>query len=257
MTKIDYILLAIFLVFFLDGCRKGLFRCLIGPASFLAFLLIGIINYDAEGNAIKSILLVFIGSMICTTVINIALFFARRKVDPNFRNASFLISRILGGVVSLFWKGGMTLIILTLLTLIPQKVSGQIGLLKELTESRTYAWLKEKTIQSSPTFKTWIECLRTITNAEELQTWRETSEYQNFFNYPKVTAVLEDSELMERLKNNGVKEILSNQKIKDLMNDETAMTLLSRLSERIYETKSKAIAAESAAQSNKTITTAK
>ena len=231
----DYIFAALLLFYFIYGWRKGLLNAIITPVSFLIFFIVGIINYDLRENMPKAIMIVIIGTISLSIIVRLLLIIGRAGVREDYRNFTFLWSRILGSMISLLWRGICTVLFLLLFTVLITQNSLIQRLQKNVTGSMTYKLIHVYIVGQIPHVQTSYMCLQVFRNPEEMIMVSSTQEYKDFFGTPHIKALAQDLTIMEHINNKEFFPLFFNPKIEDVMNDARIMKKFARLMKRVYQ----------------------
>ena len=234
MTYTDYTVLTLGLLFFWGGWRKGFFRTLIGPLSLGIFAIFGALNYDINENLFKAVMITLVGSLCLSIVLRILLMIGRASADKKYRDEHMLISRFLGGMINLAWKGIVLAGILYLVTYIPFNFLKLDMVKEDILQSRTMGYLGLVVEKKTNAALTLQKMLTVIENPNQLQSLSETAEYKAFASDPKAQAIINDPEIQTLIKNRDFARLLGNPKIRAVITDENLTKKLSKLSERIY-----------------------
>jgi len=228
LTIFDYIIFVILIVFVINGWRRGLFRSLIGPISFIFFTFIGIINFDIDQNLIKALSIVGIGTISSTIIVWLMWAISRRYVPVHERYYLFWGSRVLGSILSLVWEGFILAIALVLITTLPNSLVGeQVKLI--IKESRSYAVIQMYLLQRIPHIQNAAEFVAVIADPSWLESVKSSQAYQNFVEHPKIQRVVNNAQIMAEIKNKDVIKLLGRTQIIDILSDEALMRQFTEL----------------------------
>lgn len=234
LTVVDSILLFLAVLFLRNGWRRGLMRTLIGPASLLLCSIIGIIYLDLTGNIMKSFLMATFGTLILSVTIKVALMIGRRTVAKEHRNYVFIGSRILGSFFSLFWKGGIALILLLLLTFFPEDIPHLQDIQKNINRSIAYSLMNQYIVSKVPPLKKTFNALSIFKDPRRMQQLSSSEDFQEFLHEEKIQAIASDEEIAEHIKNKNIAGLIANPKIRALMQDEQLMEKMFDLGQKIF-----------------------
>ncbi len=238
-TSLDYFLLVFWAVCFLIGWGNGLLYALIGPFSFFVFLIVGILYYDVTNNLITAIFVTSGGTIVLSILLTLLFFLSRRTVDKNFRHYVFWASRLLGGLLSLLWKGGLTMIVIFFISLLPPQLWDLERLQKNIEQSLTWGWFTESVIKQTPLAKNIFDSLLILKNPDQLKKIAKTPEYQNFISDEKIQELAEDEEVQELIEEENYSELIFHPKFLAILRDEELMKKISLIAEKVYQEKIK------------------
>jgi len=239
-TPYTDIIVGILLLFaFYTGWRKGLFRMILGPLALLFCTFFGALNYDVNQNLFQSLLIITVGTFLLTIVARTILFITRRTIDKAYRDKSFTISRLLGGLVSLVWKGSfLCLAILTIMSL-PFTFGRLKDVKADISRSATMAFINGYLLGKFPPIQTVLKTADLLHQPNINIGIASSSEYKAFTNDPQVRAVMSDPQVHEALEKKEFIPLLTNPKVRKLLKNEETMRNLSKLTRKIYEENTK------------------
>ncbi len=218
----DYIILAFLISFFISGWTKGAFRSFIGPIAFIFFSLIAVINYDLNQNLVKSLAIVAIGTSVTMIIVWILWTLSRRAVPAEERYFLFWGSRLVGGIVTLAWRGIILALILIFITILPTSMVGQRAK-QIIKESRTYAAIHIYLTDFLPYMEKTSRFVEVFASPSWSEPIQDTSAYQGFVENEKIQSLLNDPETMEQIQNKDIVQVLSNPKVTSILTDEELM----------------------------------
>lgn len=229
----DILVLVLFLLFFLNGWRKGLFRSLITPIFLAIFFIIGIIHFDLTGNLVHTFSIVIIGTSICSLIFKSIFFVGRHQIQKAFRDSTYVISRILGSFVNLFWNGTLLLIALLVLTLTPLSELGNVK--KDIVNSNSYNCTHAYLIGRVPVARKIFFTLKILQEFSGPSELAQSEEYKAFFEDPKVEALQSNKEIMHLIESKNIFALLSHPLVKEVIDDNKLMQKLTTLSQKAYQ----------------------
>lgn len=234
-TSTDKILLALLVVFFLQGWRCGILRSLIGPFSFFACAFFAVLFFDLTNNIIVTSLIVLGGGFMLSMLLNCAIMIGRFTINKEFLGKIFLGSRILGGITNLVWQGMTTILIVVILTLIPTGVARVDKIQKDVMESKTYACFTRHIVPAVPALKDGLSSLSLFKNPEKIQTMASAEEYQIFWEDQKVQELVNDPEIQELIDKKDIVHLAAHPKLRTLLANEDAMIKFTKFSKKVYK----------------------
>ena len=233
-TFTDVLVLIILGWAFFRGWQKGIITAIIGPIVFVFFSIVAVINYDANYNVVKSILIALIGTILTSTIIRVGLFFAKRSVNKEFRNHVFFTSRVAGSVLNTLWKGCIVATVLMVLTLLPGRMLGIESMQQNILSSQAYGFIMKHIVEKDIKLKSTVSAFSVFRNSHKLSELSYSREYQDITSDPKVKSLLSDQELKKAIKKKDVLKILLSQKVLNTLTDKGVIKKLSNLSKKIY-----------------------
>lgn len=242
MNWVDYIALAILILFAVDGARKGLVRSLIPIIAFTLCSIIAVFSFDVSQNIIKASLIVTAGSIVLTALATVVLIIARWKLNAEDKNYIFWGSRLAGGLLSLLWKGSWLGMGLVLTTVLPSTLFGE-DLKKNIRSSQSYFYAEALLVTPTPILAQAKESLNALSHPGWFEPIRASAEYQEFIKHPKVETILSDQAAIDQIHRKDVLGLLANPKIQEALNDEWLMQRFTQLSQMVYNQKSKQLPA--------------
>jgi hypothetical protein len=236
MAKTDIVMLCFLTFSFLTGWHNGLFRTILGPLSILLCAIAAIIYYDVSHNLIMSLLIASVGSIALALIFKIFFMFARSTVDKNYRNTTFIGSRLLGGLLNMSWKAALLSVVLILTTLLPGQLFQLRRIQDDVKQSVSYQLIQKYAFRKAPQSQNIIETLKVLQDPERLRRMSDTPEYQEFYSDEQLQSLITDEQIAEQIRNKDISGLMSNPKILDLMQNEELLEKFGRLSKKIYDT---------------------
>ncbi len=239
IVSLDNIVLVFLILSFYSGWRKGLLRALVTPVSFLLSIGASMVYFDMHENIFIAFLVVTLGTPLLSFTCKILFFFARLTIDKEYRDHIFWLSRILGGVVKVAWRGTLVGIILTLLTLIPVNFPYVEDMTKSITTSRSYALSSYYVLEKITYLQNVYLTLKAFYNPLEIQQFSSSREFKEYFNDEKIQFLLKDPELQEAVKTKNYLQIVGNSSVRDVFTNDELMKKLARLYKKVYASRAK------------------
>lgn len=235
LNTFDYIYLSLLAFFFYRGWSRGFFHALIGPTCLAFWSIIGIMNYDLNENLVQSAMITIGGGMIFALGINLLLFWGRQSLYRKHRHYVFLLSRIAGALFNTVWNGLIFAYAAVLLTLMPTGTSGLSAWQNSITQSLSYVRFEERLIRPLPFVGNILTTISVLTRQEALTAYADTPEYQAVFTDPKICALTQDPEIMERFHSNDAAALLSDPQVRRVLDDPLVMQKITALGQRIFK----------------------
>ncbi|HRZ40442.1 MAG TPA: hypothetical protein P5246_05485 [Candidatus Omnitrophota bacterium] len=237
MVTFDTIFLSILAVFFLMGWHLGFLRNLIGPMSFGLCLLFAVINYDLNSNLLHSIAIAVLGTIILSFTINLTIMISRHTVSKKYRSYVFWGSRLLGGALSVLWRGTITAGLVLLIMTLPNDAFQLKDIQANIELSKTYSHIQTYLVPRFPILQNTFTTLSVFSHPEQFTMVDDSPQYADFFNNPHVKDILSDPEIANDIRNNNIKNLITNKKIQALLKDQKSLKTIEQLSKEIYRRK--------------------
>ena len=233
-NTVDIILILLGLIYVVLGYNSGMLRALLEPIAFGISLFSGMMYFDLTKNIVMGLLITIIGTLILTVLLKTALSLSRVTVDKQYRDYIFWGSRVAGGLLSLLWKGAITLSILFLIMFLPDTISGIDNIKANIRKSVAFHLMNRHASRNQPTPEAILDSLTVFKNDEKLQELSETPEFKQLYNSEKMQDLLSDESVLEMLRERNYGKLMTHPKIIALIKDDTAMKRLTDLSKKIY-----------------------
>lgn len=235
MILLDKIIIAILCLFFLTGWIRGFLKSLIGPISFLCCFISAVIFYDLNRNILMATFIATIGTIAMAITLNILLAIGLSTVNKEFRGKTFLVSRILGSVVNVFWQGNIFFAFLILFSALPIKNEKFEVFQKQIPDSKMVAHYYQKVVNRDNRLKAIVSSLSVMNNPQKMQEITATKEFDEFYNHPKVQHFLDDPQVIDALAAKNSLRLIENASLRDLVTDDEAMYSLTKITRMVYE----------------------
>jgi hypothetical protein len=233
----DIVVLVLMAFFFWRGWHSGLLRAFLGPICFGICLIIGVIHFDLTNNIMTALMIVGLGTWGLSTLLRLSLFIARRGIPKDHKNYVFGGSRLLGGIVSVFWAGSITLIILFVLAILPIPIAKFAEIQKDIHSSYTYGLLNNYVLYKNPATQKTVMALYILQDPVQMQKLSTLPEFQSFFSDPKIQDLLLDTEIVKLIEKKDAAHLIAHPKVKAIITDDGLMGKLFRLSKTLYSGK--------------------
>ena len=232
---IDYIVIAILILFIVRGFMRGFLKTIIGPFLVVIGAIASYIYYKRNQNLLIALglsILIPIGLGIISSLLSKFLKKEKEKKDL------FLLSRITGAFLSGLW--GAALIILTLIVFV--EIPAPFSWLKKgqeiVASSRTYQLINKLSNHALTTpFQSVPRVMEVLQNPKEMKKIEFTKEYQAVIQDDKIQNILGDKEIQNNIKNKNYFALLSNPKMKAVLADKELAEKMLELYKRIAKMK--------------------
>lgn len=234
-VSLDLIILVACLFFFITGFNRGFWRAILGPLSLALGAGAGFIYYQRAGNLLGAALISLFAPFFIKLVLGMVVRLFGKKKDPEAPEP-VTPGKLAGGVFNLVWGGGIMVLILLCVTLIPGPWAWLNNMQAQIESSRACALagtLARQTVLKGRNDLSGVVGL--LGDPEKLEGLRHTSEYQEVQEDEKVRAVLADENLLDSLKKKNLAQILRNRKIQDLFQDKDLVKKFISLQRKLLE----------------------
>ena len=223
----DLVIILIFLYFFYSGWSRGFLRSLTGPIALILCLFVGYQYYGRTQNIGIALAIMLVGPVVLRWLV-----FSVLNLMSKAEGEEVQIStpdRLLGVVVNLAWGGGLLVIFLIVLTMFPLNFLGLNKVQENLNASYSM-----QLISSHIPFPRF-ELVEPDTDAlagsqpgvgvpsqamvERMEKIKETREFQELMNDPRIRELLEDEAMRVHLQKKNIPEILADPRIKEVLYD--------------------------------------
>lgn len=234
-NTIDIILVLLGLIYLLMGYNSGTLRALLGPIAFAVSCFSGMMYFDLTQNIVMGLLITVFGTLILTVLFKTVLSLSRVTVDKKYRDYLFLGSRVAGSLISLLWKGSITLSLMFLLMFLPDTISGIDNIKTNIRKSLTFHLMNRYTFRNQPTPESILNSLAVFKDDQKLYELSKTNEFQQLYNNKKIQDVLSDENILEMIRERDYGKLITHPKIIALIKNDVAMKDLTTLSKKLYE----------------------
>lgn len=219
---IDTIVFGSFLLFFIIGWMKGFVRTVIGPIALVFGSMIAWLYYKQTQNFLATLLISLIAPFIIQFAVLTVLKIYRASHDD--KKDDFTIGKILGGCLNLIWGGGLLILTILLVLLIPQTWDSFRWLQTEIKSSLTYFLLDSVSgHRLSQGNKKIEQTLEMLGSPEKMQSVQNSDEYQAIIDNEKIQAIFNDEELVKDIENKNFTKLITDPKITAIMQDPELM----------------------------------
>ncbi len=239
MLLLDKIIIAILFFFFLSGWLRGFLKSMIGPVSFLLCFISAVIFYDLNRNILMAVLIATVGTIALAITFNVLLALGLSTVHKEFRGKTFLLSRLLGSLINIFWQGNIFFVFIIIFSTLPINNQKFESIQKQITESKIVSFYYEKVVNRDNRIKAVLASFLAIKDPNQMQLISNTKEFTNFYNHAKVQKFLNDPQVIDALAAKDSVALLSNPALKELVIDDDAMYNLTILAQMVYTQKLK------------------
>jgi len=234
MNKLDVILIAIVVIYFLAGYLRGFLRQVLGIASFVISIAIAFVYYKSGGGLLK-VTFVFIVTNFALGVV----FWVWRKFlrKEGYRFSFF--SRVAGGIIGSLNGIIIALVILVFLHILNGVIQASNPAIAQLLEN-SFFYSRYKEISRASKIPGAKEAYRIgeLLKGKQGGVVLDPQTASEFYENASIKALLKDQQLLESIQQRDFGKIISNPKFIKILNDKELLKQLMKV--RLQE-KSKVI----------------
>ena len=231
---IDLIVVCLILYYLFRGWSKGFVGSLIGPISLLLGAGISYMYFRQSQQMLTSaIISVFAPILIHITlsvVTNVSTYGMGKKPDPS------LISSLFGSMISVVWSGGILIMLMLMLMVLPAQLESIGSIQERLTVSKSYQLVNKLTgnfsIYSSIPVQTFMGVLE---NPDQMALIAESEEYKAFISDDRIKALVHDEEIQQYVKDRNIAKMLADKRTMDILKDEDLLSKIFAVQRLIIE----------------------
>ena len=221
-NTIDLIVIVLVLYYLYRGWTKGFVGSLIGPISLLLGAGISYMYFRQSHNMMVAGII----SFFCPILIHVTLSvvtnvstYGHRKPEPS------VISSLFGAVISLGWSGGILVLLMLMINVLPPQLPSIAAIQERLALTKSYQLVNHVTgsfsIYSSMPIQTFMAVLE---NPEQLAAVQSSAEYQSFVNDDRIKALMSDPEIQSAVEDRNIGKMLADKRMIDLLQDEDLLS---------------------------------
>ena len=213
----DWIILGSFLMFFWQGCKKGLLTIVLGPLSLLLGIGASAIYYNQTKNFLISLIL----SIFAPIIIHIALKILLKLFHhPNEEKKFLTLGRVFGGIINLAWNGAWVVLTIVVLALLPAQIPWLNKIQDNILASKTYQLILSVSGKKIPAGMNDIKKVTNIMNdPQRMQELRDTKEMKDVLADQDIQALLDDDTAREQIKKKDFFALLKNPHMQAILNN--------------------------------------
>jgi uncharacterized membrane protein required for colicin V production len=230
----DIISAVCLIFFFYRGWAKGFLRNILGPVSLILSCVLAAIYFRETKNMITSLLIGILGPFALNILFSVLIAVWNKTMDG--KKDPSQISRLLGAGVSLLWGGFHLVLILALISLAPGNAGWMKNLKSDVLQSRSYTmvilWIKKLSLEAFPDIGKTAMLLRDPGYSQKL---RSLPGYAELMRDQTIRHLLSDEDLMQKLKNCDIKEMVTNPKTRAVFQNPALLKKLMDLNIKMIE----------------------
>ena len=221
LNSIDCISGLIFLILFWQGYSKGFFKTILGPIVLVLCSVLSFYYFQQTKNIIGSLIIGTLGPIIIGIIYSMLSktfnFLTDQDVEPGF------ISRMLGGCLNLSWGGGIVILFLLLIMILPKEISRIAGIQSKIQKSWIYTIIytpfnkilnqKDGAEKQNP-----IKFLL-MQDQTKLKELAQHKEFRELLADSRLRRIFSDSAIQQQIQNKEFDKLMTNPKILTLVQD--------------------------------------
>lgn len=219
MMITDYIVASFVVLFILSGWMRGLTRSVIGPLALLTSTFAGSLYFGINRDISNSIFFILAGTILLTLLGYLLLYSVRQTVSEEDRDYVFWGSRLLGALITAFWKGSLMAAALVLLTALSPTVFGLKETQEDIKRSMTYQAIDINIISKVQVIKDIKEFLACLEDPQRAQAAQESAEFKALMQDKRMQDLLADPQVVEEINNKDAVKLAFNKNVVQLIDD--------------------------------------
>ena len=229
----DGIVLVAFLVFFWNGWRKGFLRTLIGPICLFIGGILGMLYYQKTLNAINSLAISIVFPFLINFIVSTLIKLSQK---PKNEDRGLNVGRLAGGIFNLLWSGGMLILVITAIAILPLNVAVLNNIQKNIRRSKTFVVLNHlfgnKLISGSDQIE---KITKIFEDPDKLEKIRSKEEFTQVMSDKKIQDMITDEETARQIKEKNIVQLMSNPRIQSIIQDPALVQKLIELNKEIIK----------------------
>lgn len=245
---VDLFVLLLLLFHAVSGYRKGLFKSLLGPVSFVVCCTLAWMYFKRTHNVLISLTISLLGPIFIKLFIPWIVDLNAQGTSEPSKESAKEINRWLGGVVGLVWGMLMAFLILLFVVINPSQDGPVFGARKAVVKSLVFSATFARLSSFSP--------LVALTNPPEsmdnvsapvAQTDKgpaaspsavsESALYQDLYNDPRIKDLLADPQIKELIEQKQYMQLLQNPRFAKILDDPSLIARMIELQSKINKQK--------------------
>ena len=220
---IDLIICFLIVFYAFSGWRKGFFRSILGPISFVICFLFAWLYFKRTHNILISFTISMIGPFLINQFILWVVTIERESRED--RLTIDLTSRWLGCAVTLIWGLTMSLLVVVLLAVSPLKMEPIVFARQNIVKSFVFSLFSSRLPKSSLALATDQSNSATViqndgeSSGPADQSLVQTAEYQDLINDARIKDLFADPEVQQLIKDKNYMKLLQNKNFGRILDD--------------------------------------
>ncbi len=226
MTITDVIFAFSCLIFLCTGWQKGFLRTILGPVSLILGAIISYIYYLYTKNLIVSLVIGILGPFFLKMALSLGLNVWNKTVSN--RMPAPLLSRLSGSLFNLLWSGGLLLLCLLLVVMIPANLFNfNIEKIQsDIRKSLSFSFIGKGVLNKVLGIEDVHETLTIFNNEGQMEKLKNSKEFHALAEDQRVQDVLHDETTLKQIQDKDFVHLVTNPKMLSLLNDPSLMKKL-------------------------------
>lgn len=220
---IDMIVLLLFLYYLWRGWKKGFLGSILGPISLLAGCLLSYSYYQKTQNILIALSISLFGPIFFH--ITAAIFLKMWAVASDRKKTLSVASRLFGAAFSLSWSGGMLVLLILLVMVIPSAVPYAGKLRDHLSGTQTYMLISHYSNQRP----------LQMDDPKQMERLSETKEYKQVMQDDRFRKLVMDPEVQKYIGDKDFGGLMNDENVKGALQDRDLMLQLFEFQKRIIQ----------------------
>ncbi len=218
----DLIVVVFFLYFMYAGWTHGVLKILSAPLAFVISIGLAFVHYQRTHNIVLSLLISLVGPLLLKWLFSFLISLLDKAAGDKEEGPSVL-SRVMGILINSSWNGGLLLLSLFCLALLPFDLQGLKQIKANIRESLSFHWVTDQI----PGYKELEPATQgVLAGFQDRQAMeqavgglRESEDFQDIMQDPRVKALLEDEEVQNDIKKKDILGLMNHPRFIEIMDD--------------------------------------
>ncbi len=238
LTLTDYITASLLALFFVSGWMRGFVRSVIGPLAFLTSTFASMLYFGIHRDISDSIFFILAGTILLALLGYLLLYSVRQTVSEDDRDYVFWGSRLLGALLTVFWKGSLMAAALVLLTALSPSVFGLKETQEDIRQSLAYHALDAHIISNVQVVRDVREFLSCLEDPQRTEAVQASEEFKILMQDQKMQDLLADPQVVEAINSKDVARLVLNRQVIQLFNDKDFVEKFLAFAKVMYQSRS-------------------
>jgi len=222
MSNFTDLVIVLFLLYFMySGWNRGILRTLSGPLAFVICILLAFIYFQHTHNLIYALLISLLGPLVLKWLFSFIFSFLDKLRSDDEKPS--ILSRVLGLLLNLTWSGGLFILTLFFLALLPFDFKGLEPIRQNIQASYSFYWMAKQI----PALKKWKPAVhKDLSGLNEEPAiertgadLRDSPDFKDIMQDPRVQELLADESIKNDIQTKNVLSLLNNPKFVKILND--------------------------------------
>lgn len=230
----DYIIFSFLFIYFLFGLLKGFFRSLLGPVSFIAGILCGLVYYWKTGNVFLTIAIYAFAPFVIHFIGSLILNIWNKNVSQEAKPS--VISRLSGGFVSMIWSGCFLTVFLIFLVLVPGYFQWLKNIQADIGRSASFQLIEKVSGKNLLKESQRVATIpQTLNDPDQRKKIEQTKEFKELMENEKFRALMNDTEFSKKVETRDFSAIISNPRLQEIFQDPELLKKILALNQTIIK----------------------